>query len=542
MGLRIAGQAAEWPDDDQGDDQDDPVLLDDSDDDQDDDVLVVASPSDPVPNAEVLLDHSFGHEERPLLVCHGGAFHTWDGTSWPEVEQAGLRARIYELFRNADYSNADNKLVPFQPSRRKVEDLLDALRAVAYLPNTVTAPSWLDVDGVAPAREIVAVRNGLLHWPTRTLHPHTPRFYAHHAVPFDYQPDAPEPARWLGFLRDLWPEDEERPATLAELFGYLLSGATDQQKMFLLVGPKRSGKGTIARVATALLGAHNVAGPTLVGLASNFGLSPLIGKPVAIVADARIRTGADVVTERLLAISGEDTLTVDRKYRDPWTGRLPARLVILTNELPRLTDSSGALASRFVTITFDRSFYGQEDTGLTEKLLTELPGILNWSLDGLARLRDRGHFQQPSASAEALREMEDLGSPVGAFVRDRCDVGAQHVVGCDDLYRAWCAWCEENGRDHPGTIQTFARDLRAAVVGLKVEQHRDKDGGRHRDYQGIGLQDHVAHNGAARVPLRAKPVDDPLARAGTRSAPLSATRGSCPACTGTGRVHRGCAA
>ena len=50
----------------------------------------------------------------------------------------------------------------------------------------------------------------------------------------------------------------------------------------------------------------------------------------------------------LLSISGEDTLTIDRKYREPWTGRLPTRFMILTNELPRFSDSSGALASRFV--------------------------------------------------------------------------------------------------------------------------------------------------------------------------------------------------
>jgi putative DNA primase/helicase len=57
------------------------------------------------------------------------------------------------------------------------------------------------------------------------------------------------------------------------------------------------------------------------------------------------------VVERLLSITGEDTLTIDRKYREPWTGRLPTRFMILTNELPRFSDSSGALASRFVVST-----------------------------------------------------------------------------------------------------------------------------------------------------------------------------------------------
>jgi putative DNA primase/helicase len=162
----------------------------------------------------------------------------------------------------------------------------------------------------------------------------------------------------------LWGDDLEAIDTLAEVFGYLLTTDTRQQKVFTLVGPKRSGKGTIGRVMTGLLGRHNVAAPTLAGMATNFGLSPLIGRPLAIISDARLSTRADtqVVTERLLSISGEDTITLDRKYRHPWTGRLPTRFLILTNELPRLTDSSGALASRFVMLTLTRDFYGREDS------------------------------------------------------------------------------------------------------------------------------------------------------------------------------------
>ena len=120
--------------------------------------------------------------------------------------------------------------------------------------------------------------------------------------------------------------------------GYILGGDTSQQKIPLFVGPKRAGKGTIARVLTGLLGAHNVAAPTLASLSTNFGLSPLIGKPLALISDARLsgRSDSSVVVERLLSISGEDSLTIDRKYLDQWTGRLPTRLALMTNELPQL--------------------------------------------------------------------------------------------------------------------------------------------------------------------------------------------------------------
>ena len=93
-----------------------------------------------------------------------------------------------------------------------------------------------------------------------------------------------------------------------------------------------------------LIGTANVAGPALAAFAQQFGLWALVGKPLAIIHDARLggRSDQAVIVERLLSITGEDALTIDRKMIEPWTGKLPTRLMMLTNELPRLQDSSGA--------------------------------------------------------------------------------------------------------------------------------------------------------------------------------------------------------
>jgi putative DNA primase/helicase len=93
-------------------------------------------------------------------------------------------------------------------------------------------------------------------------------------VPFEYEPTAPEPVRWLQFLNQLWPDDPESINALQEFFGYVLSGRTDLHKIMLLIGPTRSGKGTIARVLAALLGKGNVAGSTLASLRPTSGSHP----------------------------------------------------------------------------------------------------------------------------------------------------------------------------------------------------------------------------------------------------------------------------
>jgi putative DNA primase/helicase len=62
------------------------------------------------------------------------------------------------------------------------------------------------------------------------------------------------------------------------------------------------------------------------------------------------------------------------------------------------------------------SFFGREDLGLAGRLLSELPGIMNWSLVGYRRLQQRGHFVQPASANQAVEELEALGSPVKAYV------------------------------------------------------------------------------------------------------------------------------
>jgi putative DNA primase/helicase len=281
---------------------------------------------------------------------------------------------------------------------------------------------------------------------------------------------------------------------LAEWFGYVISGRLDLHKILLMVGPTRGGKGVIARILISLIGRKDVAGPTLNSLGGDFGLAPLIGKPLAVISDARfVGKNSHVVVERLLSISGEDNLTVNRKYRDPWTGKLPSRFHIISNELPALGDASTAIVGRIVLLPLSNSWLGKEDHGLVRELQAELPGILNWSLDGLRRLtiENDNRFTRVPSAEDAIGQMRDLASPVAAFVREQCVVGANREVAIDELYDAYKLWCDDNGQQQ-STKQTFGRNLRAAVPALKVKRTREgprEANDRARVYQGLALKD-----------------------------------------------------
>ena len=429
------------------------------------------------------------------LRHHRGGFFEWSGCAWLEVDEAGLRARLYAFLDQCQSKNAQGELFSVKPNALRVAAVLDALRAAGHLDASIEPPAWLDDEANwAPAHMLVACANGLLHVRSKILAPHTPAFFNHNALNFDHEPWAPEPPLWLAFLHQLWGDDQQAIDTLQEIFGYCLTADTSQQKAFALIGPKRSGKGTIARILVALLGAHNCAAPTLAGLSEHFGLEPLIGKRLAVISDARLSSRADqhTIAERILSITGEDSTDVGRKYKKAWTGQLQTRFLILSNELFRLADASGALASRFILLMLTKSFYGHEDRKLTKKLMTELPGILNWAVAGWVRLERRGYFLQPESAKEAVEQLEDLASPIGVFVRECCDIGAAYSVASDSLFVAWKIWCGEQGRDHPGTKQSFGRDLKAARPELKVTQPRE--GGKQvcRHYQGVRLKPDTA--------------------------------------------------
>lgn len=467
--------------------------------------LDVIERPDPMALADFILDNYERDScERALLLRWRGDYFRWDRGAWRAVSDEALDADIRNRLAKSWTTKRDKygaevkgedgkpKLRPIVPNAALVREVRLALPSRGILvDDTLDAPAWLPAETFKQydPRELLVFPNGILDIARDELHPPNPYLFTLNATTFNYNKRPPTPERWLAFLKQLWPDDAEARRTLRQWFGYCLTADTRLQKMLMLVGPKRSGKGTVARILTALLGQVNVAGPTLGSLASNFGTQALLGKLLAIIADARLsgRTDQAIVVERLLTISGEDSITVDRKHRDPLTVTLPTRLMLLTNELPRLADSSGALAGRFLVLTLRESFYGNEDPRLTDKLLAELPGIMQWACDGWRDLAVRGRFFEPESSREAIGELEDLASPVGAFIRERCVVEPGMETECATLYAAWKAWCDEQGRDRPGTVASFGRDLRAAVPGIRISRPR-VDGHRTRVYECIGLE------------------------------------------------------
>jgi putative DNA primase/helicase len=456
---------------------------------------LVIDPTDHLDVARRLLGVKFVKRAMRTLHRHRGVFWRWTGSYFRDADDEDIKAVIWQFLDRTkrekevkvEGGGTEVKKVRVRPNKPHVENVLAALGSETALDKTTSPPTWVKAEDDEPEpREILSCGNGLLHIPTGKLLRPTPTFFCLAATEVDYDPEAAEPALWLAFLEQLWGDDTQSIELLQEWFGYVLSADTSLQKILLMVGATGSGKGTIARVLSALLGRQSVGGPSMDDLGERFGLEPLITKPLAIVADARFDGLNSKVTARLLNISGEDRITTDRKNKLAWTGTLPTRMMILTNDLPNLRDASGALARRFITLVLEKSFEGKEDQKLTEKLLNELPGILNWAIEGYKRLQERGAFARPDSAQEAAEGMERLSRPVKTFVRECCEVKSGLEVSTDDLWEVYQTWRLEQGARDAGMKPWFSRDLYAAVPGIKPKKGREGND-RYRAYVGIGL-------------------------------------------------------
>jgi len=441
----------------------------------------------------------FREQEMPHLVHFNGEFFEHQSNRYKATEHAMARSRVARWMELAVNEETGN---PILVNKRTVDDVVDSLRSLTVVSSVdVSPPIWLEpLPGDPEPNGLVACTNGLVHVESGVLMPSTPRLFNLNAVEYEYDdPAFVLPAyQWLKFLESIWPEAEGGAASkalLQEWFGLMLTTDTRYQKILLLLGPGRSGKGTIVRTLTRLIGEANVADTSLNQIGREFGRQNLIGKQMMVVSDMRLGSGTDVgaTTETLLNISGEDRRSVPRKFLPDWTGGLHARIMLVGNLKLTLPDQSGALAMRYLPLILTKEFVGREDLDLGDKLKEESTAILLWALEGLRRLRARGHFVQTEAGTNLLKDIRKHASPLRIFLAERCVIGREQAVEKATLFEAYEEWAADEAVRDTHDLATFARELFAAS-GDVIGNGRPTmpDGSRPRVFTGVALKPEYA--------------------------------------------------
>lgn len=465
------------------------------------------APDDPYALATSLVAEKFTHEETTTLVSWRDDWLHWNGCRYLEVDGGDLTAQVNQHAQRKVDEDLAKFLATYVPkegdkppkaikvTRNTVSNALQSLDSITRVSSRIEQPSWLGVDSheMDPkfgfvTKNCILDLKALLRGECKT-YPLSPKFFSVRAVNYEFDTAAKCPV-WLGFLQSVWGDDRESIALLQEFFGYCLTNDTSQHKYLMMIGPKRAGKTTISETLTQILGEDNVVTPALSGMAERFALEPLIGKTLAICGDAHLcpKDNMAGVTERLLQIVGEDRVNADRKNKTALTAvRLPLRFLIHANEIPSFKDAANAITTRTLMLRLVKTFAGNEDTELKDKITAELPGILNWSIAGLLTLLRRRRFIQPRSGADLLDQMSKQASPISEFVEDCCVINKESFALTDDIHNTYIAWAEERHQTRVVTRETLIKQLRAAYSDLTAG--RPKNGGsRGRGYWGIEIR------------------------------------------------------
>lgn len=398
-------------------------------------------------------------------------FYAYTGKAWEVRTAATIKGQIY---------------VDMASQRTNESKMAACYRTIAHL---VPVRDGQLNGAVGP---VIIFQNGILDLTSGHLRPHDQSLFATNIMPYDWTPGAPCP-QWCAFLDQAFTGDPERISLLQEWLGYLMTHDYTWQKMLVMLGGPRSGKGTIGRILAALVGKQNFTGGHLSAFASDSFLAGLRTKTVLFIGDAAKRVPpakVNEVTERLMSISGNDEVNFDRKFMTALSETLPTRVTLAANSVPRLFDDSGALASRLLLLTFDRSHLGAEDLTLGDRLHTEIGGIASWALDGLRRLRQNGKFTQPAACEEEMQDIRDAYSPLMRFLDEACVQEPDVKTLPRDLYDAYRAWAVVEQEDimKPKTFTASLKDGlrgRGVTYGTQVSD----DGVPFRGFNGLRLKD-----------------------------------------------------
>jgi putative DNA primase/helicase len=279
--------------------------------------------------------------------------------------------------------------------------------------------------------------------------------------PFAFDPTAQCPL-WRKFLNESLPElDKQR--LLQEWFGINLIPDNSLEKLMLLYGLRRSGKGLVLTVMRSMLGSENVASTNFQQLGEKYGLETLVGRLAAHIGDARLSArGVDSMSslETLLTVVGNDTVGIRRMAKDTLANiHLYARFSIATNDIPTFPDHAGALEARILPLHFNISFESNPDTTLKERIPREAPAITLWALQGLKRLRDNGNqFTIPESSRLLLQQIRYRMSPIAEFM-DECLHGeSEEGIKTRVAYGAYRNWAMQSGL-HVGSYTWFRETL-----------------------------------------------------------------------------------
>lgn len=354
----------------------------------------------------------------------GGLIHTWTGSHWSVTSDDIACKQAYRWIAAAE------------PRDATAENAKKAVNsAKLWLPDVVKESA----DIVIPCMNgYVQVKDGKVELtsPDKSLG-------LKHSLICEFQPDFGPATQFEKFLEMILPDTAVR-SRVQEYIGYTLTSDARYQKAQLWLGSGANGKGVLANIVQKL---HRNTAAIRLDALDGFSLSVLLGASLIYVDEV---PKARINEQILKSLIAGEKIQIDRKYETPLSTHIRGKWLVLGNHLPAITDHSIGFWRRWDIIPFNVTIKESErDPLLANSIIrTEMPGVLNWALEGLLRLQKRGAFEVtlPLAMQNILSDAKRESNSVQAWFEEN-DIVASHSLQStkDEIYEHYREWCSRNG-------------------------------------------------------------------------------------------------
>jgi putative DNA primase/helicase len=428
-------------------------------------VVEASADFEPLP---IITDTDIANAQR-LGVRHGQDLRfapergwiVWDGRRWA-VDDKGIQVQaraketalsIFDEIRGAPDRDLRMKHARRSQSKSAIDAMIWLARSEPGIPACLTQ---FDADGW-----VLNVANGTLDLRAGVLRQHRRDDLISNIVEVEFDANA-DCELWDSFLWRVLDHNEELHNYLRRFVGYLLVGDTSEQSLHFLYGLGANGKSVFCEVLIRLLGDYAVAvSPDLLMLRRHGGipndLARLRGVRVALMNETP--QGARFDEAKLKDLTGGDTLTARFLHQEFFDFHPTHRILIRGNHKPSIAGTDEGIWRRLRLVPFSVQIPADEqDRDLLHKLEVELPGILNWALQGCREWREAG-LQPPDIIAEAVRQYREESDTLGRFIAECCEVRNLGQVKSSVLFKRYQEFCEQAGerwvpsKDLPNEMQ-----------------------------------------------------------------------------------------
>ena len=425
-----------------------------------DDYLMTAPLTD-TGNAECFLKE---YGDKFVFNKTNQEWYQWNGVIWNEDKINAVDDAILKVIRNRqnvtlEMSNSDTttkvRNINYMIRCEDVVKRKNIKQAVELLPKFITTIERYDKDLL-----LVATQNGTLDLRNVSFRDSRQEDFLTLQLGSEHNADADCP-RWERFLREIFNNDEEMIDFIQRIAGYSLTGAISEQAVFILYGFGKNGKTVFLNTLGALLGdyAGTASFKTFDADKQNEQSNDL-----AMLKGKRFVSMSESAADRRLneplikQVTGGDKITCRFLRKEFFSYTPQFKLFLATNHKPVITQSDFGIWRRIVLITFEQNFDGREESGLEEQLISELPGILNWAIEGLKKWNSEGLKNRPQAVIEATNKYRQDSDTVGQWLECNMTQHPNSEIKSSEAYNDYRNWAVENGH-YPLGNKTFKSSL-----------------------------------------------------------------------------------